>query len=39
MIVLVCASWGQGVVYLAWALWWFDVAIAVALCILMPFPV
>lgn len=39
MIVLVCAPWGQWAVYLAWALWWIDVSLAVALCIFMPFPV
>lgn len=33
MIVLVCAlAWGQGMVVLAWALWWFDSVLASVTC-------
>ncbi|EWC48732.1 hypothetical protein DRE_00037 [Drechslerella stenobrocha 248] len=37
MIVLVCLPWGEGMLTLAWALWWIDVAISCACCMYMPF--
>ncbi|KAK6530470.1 Plasma membrane sulfite pump involved in sulfite metabolism [Orbilia ellipsospora] len=37
MIVLVCVSWGEGMLTFAWALWWIDVAISCACCMYMPF--
>lgn len=37
MIVLSCSQWGEGVVYLAWGLWWFDVVVSLACCVSMPF--
>jgi len=38
MTVLVCADWGDWVIYMAWGLWWLDVALSLACLILMPFP-
>lgn len=37
MTVLSCSQWGDGVVYFAWGLWWFDVVVSLACCISMPF--
>jgi len=37
MIVFVCAPWGNWVVYLAWALWWVDVAMSLGCCLTVPF--
>ncbi|KAI9747521.1 MAG: Aspartokinase, partial [Chaenotheca gracillima] len=38
MIVFVCVpAWGTPAVYLAWALWWVDVVIAVFTCFYLPF--
>ncbi|KAK6355663.1 Plasma membrane sulfite pump involved in sulfite metabolism [Orbilia javanica] len=37
MIILVCLPWGEGMLTLAWALWWIDVAISCACCMYMPF--
>ena len=38
MVVFVCvAHWGTWAITLAWALWWIDVAIAVATCMCLPF--
>ncbi|KUI54815.1 Sulfite efflux pump SSU1 [Cytospora mali] len=37
MIVFSCSQWGDGVIYFAWGLWWFDVIVSLACCISMPF--
>lgn len=38
MVVFVCVpAWGPGTVTLAWALWWIDAAISVAMCFYLPF--
>ncbi|KAI1081333.1 voltage-dependent anion channel [Whalleya microplaca] len=39
MIVLSCKSWGTWTIYLAWALWWLDVTLSLATCLIMPFVV
>ncbi|KAI0477352.1 voltage-dependent anion channel [Xylariaceae sp. FL0804] len=39
MIVLSCRSWGIWTIYLAWGLWWLDVVLALASCLLVPFVV
>jgi tellurite resistance protein TehA-like permease len=38
MVVLVCVpAWGQGMVTLAWVLWWIDGVIALVVCFHMSF--
>ena len=38
MIVFVCVpAWGGSTWKLAWALWWIDAAVALAICFYMPF--
>ena len=38
MVVFVCVpAWGSWVPFLAWALWWLDVAIAIATNFYLPF--
>ncbi|GAB7346441.1 hypothetical protein MBLNU457_5134t2 [Dothideomycetes sp. NU457] len=38
MIVLVCVpAWGSWAAYLAWGLWWFDIAVAVSTNVWLPF--
>ncbi|KAH7014790.1 voltage-dependent anion channel [Ilyonectria destructans] len=38
MIVLVCVpAWGHWAITLAWALWWIDSIMAIAICYLVPF--
>ena len=37
MIIFCCKQWGDGVVYFAWALWWFDVLVSVATAVGMSF--
>ena len=38
MVVYVCVpAWGKPFVQLAWALWWMDVILAVAVCLYLPF--
>ncbi|KAH8665866.1 voltage-dependent anion channel [Tricladium varicosporioides] len=40
MIVFVCVpSWGYRAVQLAWALWWFDMAVSLACCMYVPFAI
>ncbi|KAK7218749.1 hypothetical protein V2G26_006752 [Clonostachys chloroleuca] len=37
MMVFVGKSWGNGFIYLTWALWWVDAVVSMATCISMPF--
>lgn len=37
MIVFVCAPWGNWAIYLAWGLWWVDVAMSCATSLTIPF--
>ncbi|KAK8080634.1 hypothetical protein PG997_008452 [Apiospora hydei] len=38
MIVFVCVpAWGNWAAYLAWGLWWFDLAISLICCVSLPF--
>ncbi|ROT40635.1 hypothetical protein SODALDRAFT_376410 [Sodiomyces alkalinus F11] len=37
MMISTCYHWGDWLLYLAWALWWFDVILSVATCTTVPF--
>ncbi|KAL2754363.1 hypothetical protein ACRALDRAFT_1032301 [Sodiomyces alcalophilus JCM 7366] len=37
MMVSVCSHWGDWLIYLAWAFWWFDVVLSAATCITVLF--
>jgi tellurite resistance protein TehA-like permease len=37
MIIPLCGPWGQGMVMLAWALWWINSAASVFLCFYLTF--
>lgn len=40
MVVFVCVpAWGEWAAYLAWGLWWFDSACALATNVYLPFVV
>jgi tellurite resistance protein TehA-like permease len=38
MFVFVCVpAWGSWAVQFAWAMWWIDAAVAVSICVYLPF--